>query len=138
MLKCQLRKYRGKHSSGKREIFKRKAMALKKKMNNNNKRKFPIMVMKCLKQSHTKQEYIAQVFLLRIIDTKEKCSIQCTIHFAKMERRKGKEKGYQELCRMNIYIHSKIWHFMSIEAKMYSDINHKICSLRLELPVETN
>lgn len=55
-----------------------------------------------------------------------------------MERRKGKEKGYQELCRMNIYIHSKIWHFMSIEAKMYSDINHRICSLRLELPVETN
>lgn len=72
--KYKLRKSRRKQSSGKREIFKRKATALKTK-SNSNKRKFPIMVMKSLKQSCTKQEYIYQVFLLRTIDMKEKCSV---------------------------------------------------------------
>lgn len=66
--------FRIKRSSRKREIFKRKAVALKVKSNKNN-RKFLVMALNCLQQSHTKQEYISQVFLLRTIDMKEKCSV---------------------------------------------------------------
>lgn len=114
-----------------KEIFQRKAIVLKKK-SNSNKSKFPIMVIKYLKQSHTKQEYISQVFLLRTIDMKENAQFRALFILQKWKKGKERKKdtnnyicvSFYEYCDKNLFKYKLYDLFSKHRASSYDSLKY--------------